>query len=376
MDANVRKRRKPISWHIALAWAFLLPAAHAFAGAPNPVAPSASEPIPASSTGFVYGDIFLRHDTGPDHPERPARLRAIVDALEKDWPDGLVRLSPAPAEIAHLTRVHPLRYVQRVENACREGATRLDALDTPISRDSYAAALHATGGVLKAVDAVLEGRIRNAFCAVRPPGHHATADRAMGFCLFNHVAVAAAYLRDVHGLERVAIVDWDVHHGNGTQDIFYDCPRVFYMSLHQHPLYPGTGTAEETGAGEGEGTTLNLPLPEGAGDDAFLALFRERVIPALETFAPDFILISAGFDAHEADPLGGTNVTGEGFARMTRKIKHAADTLCDGRIVSVLEGGYNLSALADAVRTHIEVLLEPAVVEAPRVREQSRSKGM
>ncbi len=225
-----------------------------------------------------------------------------------------------------------------------------------MSPGSYRAALQAVGGTLAAIDAVMDGRVANAFCAVRPPGHHAEPSRAMGFCLFNNVAVGARYAQQRYGLGRVLILDWDVHHGNGTQAAFYEDPTVLYVSLHQYPWYPGTGSAEEVGTGPGEGYTLNLPMAAGRGNDEYRTAFELRIQPAVREFSPDFVLISAGFDAHRDDPLAMMNVTEAGYRAMTESVKDWASTTAQGRIVSCLEGGYNLTALADSVEAHVRCL--------------------
>jgi len=310
-------------------------------------------------TGFVYGPIYLEHTTGAGHPERPERLRAIVKRLEaSSLLARLVTIQPRPAAEEWLTTVHAPDYVRRVRERCRAGAGYVDTTDAPVSRQSYDAAVAAVGGVLAAVDAVVEGKVRSAFCAVRPPGHHARRDRAMGFCLFNNVAIAARYVQKKHGLAKVLIVDWDVHHGNGTQEIFYDNPTVFYFGIHQSPFYPGTGRAEERGEGKGRGTTLNVPLAAGAGDRAYRQAFERDLRPAAEAFRPDFVLISAGFDAHEGDLLGRMKVTTDGFADLTRIVRAVAERHCGGRLVSVLEGGYQLEGLADSAEAHLRVLME------------------
>jgi acetoin utilization deacetylase AcuC-like enzyme len=228
--------------------------------------------------------------------------------------------------------------------------------DTHVSAHSYDVARLATGGVLAAVDAVMAGKARNAFVASRPPGHHALPERAMGFCLLNHVAIATRYVREKYGVQRVLIVDWDVHHGNGTQDVFYTDASVFYFSTHQYPFYPGTGAASETGEGPGRGNTLNVPLPARSGDAEIIGAFREQLLPAAEAFRPEFIFISAGFDAHQQDPLAQLQVTEAGYATLTRIVMDIAARFASGRIVSVLEGGYNLEALARSVATHLQVL--------------------
>ncbi len=317
-------------------------------------------PRPAPKTGFLYGDVYLRHKTGPGHPERPERLTAIVERLRKTGlMETLVPLAPAPAAMEYLTAIHSPAYVERVAKACGEGAASIDSLDVAVSQESYAVAVQAAGGVLAAVDAVMAGRVRNAFGAVRPPGHHALRDKAMGFCIFNNVAVAARYVQKKHGLAKVLIADWDVHHGNGTQAAFYADPTVFYFSTHRYPYYPGTGAADETGTGAGLGTTLNVPLPAGAGDAELTRAFVEKLEPAARAFKPDFVLVSAGFDAHADDPLGGLKVTAEGFGGLTRIVRRIADAHCRGRLVSVLEGGYDLAALAASVESHLRALLEP-----------------
>jgi len=288
-----------------------------------------------------------------------AAMNQVVEHLKKA---GLLaklqRIEPKPAGREWLLEVHAAEYLDRIKKRCEVGAGHLDSMDTPVSKGSYPAALAATGGLLATVDAVMQRRIKNAFCAVRPPGHHALADRAMGFCLLNNVAVAARYLQKKHKLARVLIVDWDVHHGNGTQAIFYDDPTVFYFSVHRHPFYPGTGTADERGEGKGRGYTLNVPLRAGAGDREFLEAFREKLLPAARDFKPDFVLVSAGFDAHEDDPLGGMEVTADGFAEMTRVVREIAGRSAHGRLVSVLEGGYGLEGLAASVEAHVRVLME------------------
>ncbi len=257
-----------------------------------------------------------------------------------------------------MTAVHTPEHVAQLKQLYSQGDRFAGSRDTPISESSYTVAVAAVGGVLAAVDAVLAGEVRNAFCAVRPPGHHATRDRAMGFCLLNNVAIATRYIQQKHKLPKVLIVDWDVHHGNGTQEIFYNDPDVFYFSVHQYPFYPGTGSADERGAGQGEGFTLNVPLPAGSGDREFQQALSEKLVPAARQFQPDFVLISAGFDAHQNDLLGGMRVTTEGFAELTRIVKQMAEEHCQGRLVSVLEGGYHLDSLAASVEAHLRNLME------------------
>lgn len=310
-------------------------------------------------TGFLYDAIYLKHDTGAGHPERPERLTAIVDRLErKGVLEHLVRLKPAPASLEWITTVHTPEYVERVRKSCHAGARYVDTPDAPTSRDSYEVALYAVGGVQAAIDAVMEGKVRNAFCAIRPPGHHALKDKSMGFCLFNNVAIAAKYIQKKHKLGKVLIVDWDVHHGNGTQAMFYDDPTVFYFSTHQSPFYPGTGSADEKGAGKGLGFTRNVPLAAGCGDAEYKKVFLEELKPAAAAFQPDFVLISAGFDSAKGDLLGRMNVTPEGYAELTRIVKDIAEQYCQGRLVTILEGGYNLESLAASAEAHVRVLTE------------------
>jgi acetoin utilization deacetylase AcuC-like enzyme len=309
-------------------------------------------------TGFVYEDLYLQHKTGRGHPERPQRLEAIIARLEQTrLRDRLTPIKAAPAEEKWITAVHKPEYLERIQRVCRQKFGYVDTMDVPVSERSYDAALLAAGGLLAAVDAVVEGRVANAFCAVRPPGHHALSNLAMGFCLLNNLAIAARYLQKKHQLAKILIVDWDVHHGNGTQDTFYEDPTVFYFSTHQYPFYPGSGAAEETGRGEGRGFTLNVPLPAGRGDREYRQAFEDRLEPAAMAFDPDFVLISAGFDAHENDLLGQMNVTTEGFAELTRMVGRIADKCCDGRLAAVLEGGYELKGLAFSVEAHLRVLL-------------------
>ena len=312
-------------------------------------------------TAFIFHPAFLDHDTGPSHPESPERLRAIQNELVES---GLLDRMDQPPPPEHpregildwIGKVHRPSHIQRIQSLQKlKGLNYLDG-DTPVSPRSYDAAMLAVDGVLTAADAVVSGRVSNAFCAVRPPGHHAESNRSMGFCLFNNIAITARYIQQAHRLERILIIDWDVHHGNGTQEIFYDDPTVFYFSVHQWPLYPGTGLSDERGEGKGEGFTLNCPLPPGKGDLEYISVFEKILKPAVDAFQPSFILISAGFDAHRDDPLAGMRVTEAGFREMTRWAMQWAEQYSRGRIVSTLEGGYDLDALARSVAAHMDQL--------------------
>jgi acetoin utilization deacetylase AcuC-like enzyme len=283
----------------------------------------------------------------------------VLGGLEKaGLLNALARIPARPATDEELALAHDRSYIELVkrELANVQGVAELSTGDTDVTRESLAAARAAAGGVLNAADAVASGRMKNAFCAVRPPGHHATRNRGMGFCIFNNVAIAARYLQKVHAIRRVLIVDFDYHHGNGTQDIFYDDDSVFYFSTHHYGAYPGTGSASETGTGKGAGTTLNVPLPPGASDAQILAAFEQQLVPAARRFKPDFILVSAGFDGMRRDLLGQFDITPAGYAAITRVIVRLADELCQGRVVSVLEGGYRLDGLAESVAAHVKVL--------------------
>jgi len=309
--------------------------------------------------GLVLDPAFESHDTGSGHPERPDRLVAIREALDAA---GLTarcrRIEPVSAMSESLERLHDVDYIARVEQACASGEHYLDSMDVAICPESAGIARLAAGSLVALCDEVMEGRADRGFAVVRPPGHHAERDLAMGFCLFNNVAIAARHLIEVHGLSRVMIVDWDVHHGNGSQHAFDESAQVFFFSLHQYPLYPGTGRRSEVGRGPGEGTTLNCPLPPGSGDDAFLAALRDEMASAADRFRPEFLLVSAGFDAHGADPLAQLEVTTQAYAEATRIVTEVADRHASGRLVSTLEGGYDLTALAESAEAHLRTLLD------------------
>ena len=312
------------------------------------------------ATHYYTHDACLGHDTGPHHPERTDRLRSVRDILAGDAFDGLVRMSAPRAGRDRLALAHPAAHVDAVLDAVPdEGHRRLDP-DTVVSPGSGEAALRASGALVAAVDAVVGGEADNAFCAVRPPGHHAEPGRAMGFCLFNSVAVGAGHARERHGLARAAVVDFDVHHGNGTQAMFWDDEGLFYASTHQYPHYPGTGAADETGR---YGNIVNAPLAPGSGSESFRAAFDRVVIPALDGFRPEIVLVSAGFDAHERDPLAQINLVEEDYAWATDRLLSVADVHAGGRVVSVLEGGYDLTALAASVAAHVSRLMAAGNVE-------------
>jgi acetoin utilization deacetylase AcuC-like enzyme len=304
-------------------------------------------------TGLAADPLCKEHLTGPQHPEQPARFDAAVGALR-----GL-ELVPIPPRLANhdeLALCHARRYIQLAEREIYEGFHELSTGDTVISPKSWDAALRSTGGALNALDAIVEQRVANAISIGRPPGHHANAVRGMGFCIFNTVAIAARYAQKKHGIGRVLIADWDVHHGNGTQDIFYTDGTVFFFSTHQSPWYPGTGPRSERGEGKGEGMTLNCPFPAGTGRKEILGAFQEQLLTAAEEIKPELVLLSAGFDSRAGDPLGQFVLTDADFADLTRVMREIADKHAGGRLLSVLEGGYSLTGLASGVRAHVEAL--------------------
>ena len=306
------------------------------------------------TTLFLHHPVFLEHLLPSGHPERPERLVAIAEALAGEQFVQLDRREAPSVPLERAVLAHDRAYVDLVaNNVPEEGFVGFDA-DTFMSPKSLVAALHAIGAACFAVDEVIAGRNANAFCAVRPPGHHAESDRAMGFCIFNNVAIAARHAQQAHGAERIAIVDWDVHHGNGTQEIVWSDPSILYASTHQMPLYPGTGGRDETGSDN----IFNVPLSPGSGSDEFKDAFNYRILPALSDFAPDLVMISAGFDAHRSDPLAAINLEEEDFAWATERLMSIADRHCNGRVVSVLEGGYDLESVAASAAAHVRTLMK------------------
>ncbi len=294
-----------------------------------------------------------RHDTGQGHPERPDRIRAVMEALAADRFAALDRREAPEADLADLDRVHPAGYVERLLAAVPEdGLVRIDP-DTVMSPESGEAALRASGAIIAAIDAVAAGAADNAFCAVRPPGHHAEPGRSMGFCLFNNIAVGALHARAAHGLDKIAVVDFDVHHGNGTQAVFESDPGLLFASTHEYPLYPGTGAASETGVGN----VFNVPLASGSGSAEFRAGVEDRILPALRAFRPDLVLISAGFDAHARDPLASLRLVEDDYAWITAELCAVAGEFSGGRLVATLEGGYDLEALAASVSAHVREMM-------------------
>ncbi|MCY7376551.1 MAG: histone deacetylase [Pyrinomonadaceae bacterium] len=309
-------------------------------------------------TALIHHPIYQKHDTGIGHPETARRCEVVMNALQTDkklW-ESLDVSQAEPASKGLILAAHTKEHFKRVEGAFENGVENLDA-DTIISMHSFDAAMTAAGGACRAVDLVMSGAVRNAFCASRPPGHHATSEHAMGFCLFNNAAIAARYAQNkFKEIERVAVVDWDVHHGNGTQGIFFDDPTVFFFSMHQYPWYPGSGSRGETGFGRGKDYTLNVPVKAKTPAKEQLRMFDNALNDIRRNFTPDLIIISAGFDAHETDPLGQLKLLDEDFVKMTKTVKNWANEVCGGRVVSCLEGGYNLETLGATVKSHVAEL--------------------
>jgi acetoin utilization deacetylase AcuC-like enzyme len=310
-------------------------------------------------TGLLLDRFYERHTTGPRHPESPQRYEAISTALSgAGLVDSTTRVEMRPATEEEVAYCHTLEYMRTVRRDIERGERDLSTGDTTLSSHSLEVGLRAVGGVLNAVDAVMTGAVQNAFCAVRPPGHHATPDRGMGFCIFNNIAIGARYAQKAHGIERVLIADWDVHHGNGTQDIFYSDGSVLFFSTHQYPWYPGTGRAQETGEGKGRRTTMNFPFPAGSGREQIVGAFRTALIKAADEFKPDLVMVSAGFDSRLGDPLGQFTLKDSDFVELTRVMLEIADKHTGGKLVSVLEGGYDLAGLAAATTAHVQALVD------------------
>ncbi len=309
-------------------------------------------------TLLIYDDIFLQHDTGLGHPENAKRLEHTVRHLKqgKLW-EQLRAEKPRAASPEEIGLVHPQAYIKTIKQIADTGGGWLDS-DTVISPASYDAAVHAAGAPLTAIDLIMKGEGENAFCLVRPPGHHAAPARGMGFCLFNNVAIAARYIQSKYRLEKILIVDWDVHHGNGTQDTFYSDPTVLFFSLHRYPFYPGSGRKEEVGEGKGRGFTMNIPLSSDTISQKYIEVYMDSMERCVHQFAPEFILISAGFDAYKKDPIGGLNLETEDFRTLTAIVMKSAEVHCHGRIVSCLEGGYHLSGLPLCIEAHLKALLQ------------------
>jgi acetoin utilization deacetylase AcuC-like enzyme len=321
--------------------------------------PSAITMTEALQTGLVYSTEYLNHVTPPGHPESPRRAEVVFKGLEEDGLSAkMVRLQPRLATREQILRCHTPRYFETAKSDVEHGLSDLSTGDTNICERSFDVALLAAGGIIAAVDAVIAKTVRHAFCVVRPPGHHATPSKGMGFCLFNSIAIAARHAQKAQGIGKVLIADFDVHHGNGTQDIFYEDDSVLFFDTHQSPWYPGTGDASETGTGRGLGTTINCPFPAGAGRAEILGAFETRLIDAARKFKPELILLSAGFDSRQGDPLGGFKLTDEDFIDLTKVMLHLAKEHAEGRLVTVLEGGYNLRGLMKATSAHAKTLVE------------------
>ena len=308
-------------------------------------------------TVVIYDDIYLKHDTGPNHPENSARIINTIKHLRSAncWQKLDIK-KPRAATVTEVSAIHSTSQIEQVAEIARSGGEYLDP-DTYVSSDSYEAALNAAGAPLTAIDLIMDKKADNAFCLVRPPGHHATPEKGMGFCLFNNVAIAAKYIQSRYSLDRIVIIDWDVHHGNGTQDAFYDDPSVMYFSMHRYPFYPGTGAEEETGKDSGSGFTINIPLSYNTEPQEYLKFFEEILEKRIKPFKPQFILISSGFDAYRLDPISGLSLEASDYNKLTKLTQNVAKDCCDGRIVSCLEGGYHLLDLPKCIEEHLNGLM-------------------
>jgi len=344
LESEVKTRRDMVKWMSALPGTIMIA--------------NQADAADRKPTALLLDPLYRQHDPGPGHPEQPARYDAVMRAIEgtKLLPK-LQRLDMRVATEDEIALVHGREYIATVKREIAAGANELSTGDTNVGPRSLDVSVRAVGGVLNAVDAVVAGKAANAFCAVRPPGHHARPNQGMGFCIFNNIAIAARYAQRKHGLAKVMIADWDVHHGNGTQDTFYSDGSVFFMSTHQSPWYPGTGDANETGEGKGKGCTLNFPLAAGSGRKEILGAFREKLRRAADAFKPDLVMVSAGFDSREGDPLGRFTLSDTDFTDLTKVMLEIAGTHANGRLVSVLEGGYSLSGLEAAVGAHVKALV-------------------
>jgi len=308
-------------------------------------------------TVIIYDDIYLKHDTGPDHPENSARIINTIEHLRSAncWQKLDIK-KPRAATEAEVSAIHSTSQIEQIAEIARSGGGYLDP-DTYVSSDSYEAALNAAGAPLTAIDLIMDKKVDNAFCLVRPPGHHATPEKGMGFCLFNNVAIAAKYIQSRYSLDRIVIIDWDVHHGNGTQDAFYDDPSVMYFSMHRYPFYPGTGAEEETGKDSGSGFTINIPLSYNTEPQEYLKFFEDILEKRIKPFNPQFILISSGFDAYRLDPISGLSLEASDYNKLTKLTQNIAKDCCDDRIVSCLEGGYHLLDLPKCIEEHLNGLM-------------------
>jgi acetoin utilization deacetylase AcuC-like enzyme len=354
-DQKNLRRRDFLKYSVITAAALRGGGCNSSSTAPPPPTTSAKGTNPV--TAFIYDPIYTKHNAGAGHPESPARLEAIISAIsDADFKGRLEIVKPRDASDAEILTVHSKQYLQLVRSDIKSGKRMLSTGDTNVCAESLDAAIKAAGGICLAVDQVMTGKHRNAFCAVRPPGHHSGESRGSGFCVFNNVAIAARHAQKNHNISRVLIADWDVHHGNGTQEIFYADPSVLFFSTHQWPLYPMTGRPDETGEGKGVGTTINCPFGAGAGRDEIVGAFKDKLIVAADRFKPELVLISAGFDSRINDPLGGFRLTDEDFAELTQIMLDIAHKHASGRLVSTLEGGYNPSGLARAVLAHCQTL--------------------
>ena len=312
-------------------------------------------------TGFLYDDRFLLHDTGSFHPEVPERLQAVKKGIESNGLlEKLIVIKGSMPEFKHIEAVHDRDYISRFEGACMSGRTTFEHPDNQMCFETFETAMLAVGGILDTVNMLMEGELDNAFCAVRPPGHHAEVAESMGFCYFNNIAIAARYLTNEWQIKRVGIIDFDVHHGNGTQHIFERDPRVFYYSMHEHPsfAFPGTGRAFDKGVGPGVGYTKNYPVLPGQGDDVYKELIEKDLLPAFDQFQPEVLLVSTGFDAHVDDDMSGVNLSTQGYSTMMGKIVQIAEKYANGRLISILEGGYCLARLPELAQNHVSILLD------------------